>query len=144
MAKSMTWGLILFLCGCVLLKDGPAFSEDGTDVDCKSPVTQADMNQCASDSFRKADAELNAQWSKTRAVMLSWDKATPPDNDNGAAKRLLESQRAWLAYRDASCELEAYTAHGGSMEPLLNMSCMQQLTEKRVEELKSLAEFFAN
>lgn len=144
MGKPMTWTAILLLCGCVLLKDAPASSEDMADVDCANPATQADMNQCAAETYRKADAALNAQWSKTRAVLLGWDKSVPPADKNGAAKRLLDAQRAWLSYRDSSCELEAYSAHGGSMEPLLNMSCMQEMTEKRVEELKSLAEFFAN
>jgi uncharacterized protein YecT (DUF1311 family) len=138
MVRAMNWGVILMLCGCVLLQDAPASGEDVRDVDCNNAQTQADMNQCAAEDYRKADAAMNAQWAETRAAMLAWDKASPPSGDNGAAKRLLASQRAWLAYRDAACDVEGYSAEGGSMQPLMISSCLAELTKRRTEELKSL------
>lgn len=138
MVRAMNWGVILMLCGCVLLQDAPASGEDVRDVDCNNAQTQADMNQCAAEDYRKADADMNAQWAETRAAMLAWDKATPPSGENGAAKRLLVSQRAWLAYRDAACDVEGYSAEGGSMQPLMISSCLAELTKRRTEELKSL------
>ncbi|MBC2774076.1 DUF1311 domain-containing protein [Rhizobium sp. AQ_MP] len=138
MGRAMNWSVILMLCGCVLLQDAPASGEDVRDVDCNNAQTQADMNQCAADDFRQADAAMNAQWAETRAAMLAWDKASPPSDDNGAAKRLLASQRAWLAYRDAACDVEGYSAEGGSMQPLMISSCLAELTKRRTEELKSL------
>ncbi|KQW29168.1 urease-associated protein [Rhizobium sp. Root274] len=138
MVRAMNWGVILMLCGCVLLQDAPASGEDVRDVDCNNAQTQADMNQCAAEDYRKADAAMNAQWAETRAAMLAWDKATPPSDANGAAKRLLASQRAWLAYRDAACDVEGYSAEGGSMQPLMISSCLAELTKRRTEELKSL------
>lgn len=132
------------LCSCVLLKDAPASSEDVRPVDCGNAQTQADMNQCAAGDYRKADAAMNAQWAETRAAMLAWDKATPPSQDNGAAKRLLSSQRAWLAYRDATCDVEGYSVEGGSMQPLIVSSCLTELTTLRTEELKSLGSLYEN
>ena len=138
MVRAMNWGVILMLCGCVLLQDAPASGEDVRDVDCNNAMTQVDMNQCAAEDYRKADAAMNAQWAETRAAMLAWDKATPPSDDNGAAKRLLASQRAWLAFRDATCDVEGYSVEGGSMQPLVISSCLAALTTRRTEELKSL------
>ena len=138
MVRAMNWGVILMLCGCVLLQDAPASGEDVRDVDCNNAMTQVDMNQCAAEDYRKADAAMNAQWAETRAAMLAWDKATPPSDDNGAAKRLLASQRAWLAFRDAACDVEGYSVEGGSMQPLVISSCLAALTTRRTEELKSL------
>ena len=138
MVRAMNWGVILMLCGCVLLQDAPASGEDVRDVDCNNAMTQVDMNQCAAEDYRKADATMNAQWAETRAAMLAWDKATPPSDDNGAAKRLLASQRAWLAFRDATCDVEGYSVEGGSMQPLVISSCLAALTTRRTEELKSL------
>ena len=137
MVRAMNWGVILMLCGCVLLQDAPASGEDVRDVDCNNAMTQVDMNQCAAEDYRKADAAMNAQWAETRAAMLAWDKATPPSDDNGAAKRLLASQRAWLAFRDATCDVEGYSVEGGSMQPLVISSCLAALTTRRTEELKS-------
>ena len=144
MGRAMNWSMMLMLCGCVLLKDAPASSEDVRPVDCSNAQTQADMNQCAADDYRKADAAMNAQWAETRAAMLAWDKATPPSQDNGAAKRLLASQRAWLAYRDAACDVEGYSVEGGSMQPLIVSSCLAELTTRRTEELKSLGSLYEN
>ena len=138
MVRSMNWGLILLTCGCVLLKDAPASSEDVQNVDCNNAQTQADMNQCAAEDYRKADAAMNAQWAETRAVLIEWDKTTGAAKDEGAAKRLLASQRAWLAYRDAACDVEGYSVQGGSMQPLTISSCLADLTTRRTEELKSL------
>jgi uncharacterized protein YecT (DUF1311 family) len=138
MVRAMNWGVILMLCGCVLLQDAPASGEDVRDVDCNNAQTQADMNQCAAEDYRTADAAMNAQWAETRAAMLAWDEATPPSDNNGAAKRLLASQRAWLAYRDAACDLEGYSAEGGTMQPMMISSCLAELTKRRTEELKSL------
>ena len=138
MVRAMNWGVILMLCGCVLLQDAPASGEDVRDVDCNNAMTQVDMNQCAAEDYRKADAAMNAQWAETRAAMLAWDKATPPSDDNGAAKRLLASQRAWLAFRDATCDVEGYSVEGGSMQPLVISSCLAALTTRRTEDFKSL------
>jgi uncharacterized protein YecT (DUF1311 family) len=138
MGRAMNWGVILMLCGCVVLQDAPASGEDVRDVDCNNAQTQADMNQCAAEDYRTADAAMNAQWAETRAAMLAWDEATPPSDSNGAAKRLLASQRAWLAYRDAACDLEGYSAEGGTMQPMMISSCLAELTKRRTEELKSL------
>ncbi len=44
MVRAMNWGVILMLCGCVLLQDAPASGEDVRDVDCNNAQTQADMN----------------------------------------------------------------------------------------------------
>jgi len=144
MGRAMNWSMILMLCGCVLLKDAPASSEDVRSVDCSNAQTQADMNQCAADDYRKADAAMNAQWAETRAAMLAWDKASPASDNNGAAKRLLASQRAWLAYRDAACDVEGYSVEGGSMQPLIVSSCLAELTMRRTEELKSLGSLYEN
>ncbi len=138
MGRAMNWSVILMVCGCVLLQDAPASGEDVRDVDCNNAQTQADMNQCAAEDYRKADAAMNAQWAETRAAMLARDKASPPSGDNGAAKRLLASQRAWLAYRDAACDVEGYSVDGGSMQPLVVSSCLADLTTRRTEDLKSL------
>jgi uncharacterized protein YecT (DUF1311 family) len=133
--------MILMLCGCVLLQDAPASGEDVADVDCNDAQTQADMNYCADQDYRKADGLMNAQWKKTRAALIAWDKANPPDQ-KGAADLLLESQRGWLTFRDSQCEVEAYSANGGTMQPMLYSSCLAELTRKRTEELQTLVESY--
>ena len=90
--------------------------------------SQQGMNRCAGDAYERADKALNAQW---RQVLAQYD-------DPGAKKLLLESQRAWLKYRDAQCEAAAYDNRGGSIWPLINSGCLASLTRQRTQELKEL------
>ena len=107
---------------------------------------QQAMNQCAYRDFLIADAELNAQWSITRARMKQDDAdfaASPSaefDTREGSFDRLLEAQRGWLRYRDAHCQVSGYEARGGSLEPLLVAMCKTELTRQRTQQLKDLVE----
>jgi uncharacterized protein YecT (DUF1311 family) len=49
---------------------------------------------------------------------------------------LIESERAWIKYRDLECKFQAVGYTGGSMYPLIFSSCMTDLTKKRTQELK--------
>lgn len=107
---------------------------------CADPATQTEMNICAHRAFETADAALNAQWKITYARMKALDAEGNTDGRPGYATVLLDGQRAWLKYRDAQCVSEGYGARGGSMEPMLVGLCRAELTKKRTEQLRELAE----
>jgi uncharacterized protein YecT (DUF1311 family) len=112
-------------------------------LDCNNPITQSAMNQCSAIEADVADAELNRVWALTRAEMIRRDRTTgAPQRDGrpGYYPALLESQRAWLRYRDAQCLVAGYAARGGSMEPLLRNNCRQALTEQRTAVLRTMLE----
>ena len=123
----------------VFLACGGAYAEDGAAADCSNAMTQMDMNTCADKDYQAADAELNAQYKKTRAAMLEIDKGLDASL-KGAEKALLAGQRAWIDYRDGECEAEGFAARGGSMEPMLVSGCKANLTRARTKELKQLAD----
>lgn len=113
------------------------------ELDCANPVTQADMNQCSAIAFQTADRAMNVVWANARRHMQQMDRESVRYRDNrdgrpGYFSALLESQRAWLRYRDTQCVLAGYSARGGSMEPLLINSCMRHLTEERTGFLRDL------
>jgi len=89
--------------------------------------TQAGMNAEAHADFVKADAELN----KTYEALL---KKLP---DAESKDKLKQSQRAWLAFRDAEAAFAADEARGGSMAPTLRYASMTELTEQRTKQLKA-------
>jgi uncharacterized protein YecT (DUF1311 family) len=89
--------------------------------------TQAEMNAQARGKFQQADAELN----KTYEALL---KKLP---DAESKEKLKESQRAWLAFRDAEAASAADEARGGSMAPTLRYATMTELTEQRTKQLKA-------
>jgi uncharacterized protein YecT (DUF1311 family) len=52
-------------------------------------------------------------------------------------KLLQDSQRAWLAYRDASCEFEAAGNLGGALAPVDALQCRKTATELRNAQLRT-------
>ena len=80
--------------------------------------TQLEMNQCAANEYRSADKDLNAFYSKLEK-----------------SKDLVSAERAWVAYRDAECAYQVKAVEGGSMAPLVQASCLADLTKQRLKQL---------
>ena len=89
--------------------------------------TQTAMNAQVRAEFEQADAELN----KTYEALL----AKLPDAES--KQKLKESQRAWLAFRDAEAALAADQARGGSMAPTLRYETITERTRKRIKQLNT-------
>jgi uncharacterized protein YecT (DUF1311 family) len=71
--------------------------------------TQAEMNRHAAKDFKKADAELNSTYAALMAKL----------RDAESKRKLKESQRAWIAFRDAEAAFAADQFRGGSAAPVL-------------------------
>lgn len=115
-------------------------------VDCSNAQTQADMTNCAGQDFEKADKELNAVYKKAMASQVALDKQSAEISPEyvGAVKALRKAQRAWIDYRDGHCEGVSYEAAGGTMQPMLELGCKADLTNKRVKELQELTQGMGN
>jgi uncharacterized protein YecT (DUF1311 family) len=97
--------------------------------DCDDARTQLEMNFCAADQYRAADAEMNRAYAQLRAAVDAEERAA-----------LLAAQRAWLRFRDAHCAYEAAGVRGGSMEPMVRSGCLAAVTRERTRQLKSALE----
>lgn len=94
--------------------------------DCDTAADQTTMNLCAGEAYRAADAELNARYREIMERLL---------DDEAARGLLVEAQRAWLAYRDAECALAASGVEGGSIYPMILVTCLTDLTAARSADL---------
>jgi uncharacterized protein YecT (DUF1311 family) len=94
--------------------------------DCRDAVSQAEMNSCAGKAYEKAAAELNAAYRELK------ERA-----QGETAKLLVAAQRAWVTFRDAECALAASGSAGGSVQPMVVSNCLEDLTRKRIAELKA-------
>ncbi|MDP8995259.1 MAG: lysozyme inhibitor LprI family protein [Pseudomonadota bacterium] len=106
--------------------------------DCANAMSQSELNQCAALDFEREDAALNAAWRDVLAYVRSRDAEGIPEWDprgTGEA-RLREAQRAWIAFRDAHCELVGFEARGGTMEPMIYDGCRAEVTRARTEQLR--------
>ena len=102
---------------------------------CDTTTAQQEMNRCADLEFQAVDAELNDAYADAVAYARELDDA----GAGGVEDRLRIAQRAWVAYRDAACDADAFLFDGGSMMPLIYSSCLSRLTELRRADLITFA-----
>ena len=69
---------------------------------------------------------------------------TTEDGRPGYEETLRSAQRAWITFRDSSCDYEGYFARGGSMEPMLINQCLARLTGERTKQLRQLIQDMGN
>jgi uncharacterized protein YecT (DUF1311 family) len=86
---------------------------------------QADINQCSVQRYKAADALLNRTYREVIATL----------NKKQIAK-LKDAQRAWITYRDANCESQAFDYLNGSLYTSVQTNCLAVMTEARTSELQ--------
>ena len=106
---------------------------------CSEPQTTLEMKICAQAALAAADGDLNADYKMARTYMRALDKNLPA-RLKGAEKALLKAQRIWIKYRDAQCNLQGFSARGGTLEGLLITSCLERMTRSQSEKLRILFE----
>lgn len=87
------------------------------------------MLDCLGAELERKDAELNDLWAKVPAAIGS-DAMTP----------VRKAQRAWIAFRDAQCEAASSLTGDGSLSAIAYSSCVLEMTEDRVSELRRMLE----
>jgi uncharacterized protein YecT (DUF1311 family) len=97
-------------------------------VDCDSPMTTADMIRCETEEIEVLEIDMTAMLHIAGEALKKL----------GGYEQLIQSQRAWLNYRDAQCASEGLSARGGSMEPVLIGACKRELTKARTQQLSDL------
>lgn len=131
---SLTAYAVLLACASPLA----AGDSKSTTVDCSNAVSTVEMNACGEQSFEKADAALNAAYKKALAAIP--EMATePPYDAKSWEKALRESQRAWVAFRDAECNGHVpmpWTGGTGATSEIYG--CMTDKTEARTKELMAI------
>ena len=92
--------------------------------------TQSETNRQAAAEFERADGQLNNVYSKVLGAA----------SDVGVERRrkLVETERAWLVYRDVEAEYEADEYRGGSIRPMVYDEALATLTNERIKTLRSL------
>ena len=106
---------------------------------CANATTQLAMNQCAAAEYKQADAAMTRQWNVNYAAMKRRDAQDRSRGGGfGYAAALLESQRAWLKFRDTQCVVEGGQYAGGSMQGMVITQCKTRMTRARTAQLTSL------
>ena len=131
MTRLLTLSTCLFL-----LISNPAAAQERN---CNEPQDQASMNHCAHQAWEAADGDLNLAYRLAMEMAESIDEFTP-DGEEKSSTMLRDAQRAWIPFRDKACEVQSHLARGGSLQPTIYWSCMEQLTRQRTEQLRVFGE----
>jgi uncharacterized protein YecT (DUF1311 family) len=115
-------------------------------VDCNDPTTTADMIRCETQELEVLDLDMKAMLYIAGETMKSHDRQINRKADKRLSHydALMESQRAWLRFRDAQCIAVGFSARGGSMEGILVAACKREFTKKRIDEISELNSLYAN
>ncbi|WAC20720.1 DUF1311 domain-containing protein [Luteolibacter sp. SL250] len=87
--------------------------------------SNAEMKEEAASILDKSDTAMNKAYQQLLSIL----------NDEGK-KRLRETQRAWLAYRDAQAGFDSHHMAGGTGEGLERLGSLNMLTEERTKRLQ--------
>ncbi|HUB33422.1 MAG TPA: lysozyme inhibitor LprI family protein [Bryobacteraceae bacterium] len=91
---------------------------------CQDASTTAAMRSCENTRYEAADRRLNEVYSR---LMGSLGKSRQ--------EKLQAAQRAWLQFRDANAAFLSSSAEGGTLEPLIRITALADITEARITEL---------
>lgn len=95
--------------------------------ECNDSSNQMELNQCAARAFEAADRELNADF---RDIQRRLGK------DADTKRLLVDTQRAWILFRDAECAFQTSAAAQGTIFPLVYANCKTDLTNDRIKQLR--------
>lgn len=115
---------------CFLVASNVAAQTPQPSNPCADAQTTVEMRDCAGREYKQADAELNAVYKQLMATLS--------DKEHQASLR--SAQQAWLKYRDANCEFDAFENRGGTIYPVVYTSCLTAMTIARTKELREEAE----
>ena len=132
------------LIACAALLVAPAFAHADVKAELarieatQDKCLQADnsnvaMKQCIWDAYGDADKLLHRIYQRMSKGWIGED----PDSAE-RKKRLVSAQRAWVAFRDAECSLQATQMLGGTGEGLVQGSCLYKLTAERTRQIDVL------
>ena len=84
-----------------------------------------DLDYCAGQDFKAADAKLNAVYQQLMAKY---------DVQNQALLRAAEEK--WIAWRDSECAYETALTVGGTIHPMMETMCATEKTDAHRKELE--------
>lgn len=96
------------------------------DCDAFNDLPQQGINYCLGQEHAFWDRLLNDAYQQVIA-----------ERDAADEENLRIAQRAWITYRDATCDMEAAEMAGGSGEAMLRFGCLARLTERRARDLEN-------
>ena len=105
------------------------------ELNCDSPGTTLEINECLSREVKAVDTKLNEVYQHVLREFSKQDLYGHVHYSE-AKQNLIEAQRAWIKYREKDCDAVYALAIGASMRGQLALQCNRSRTEQRIRELE--------
>jgi uncharacterized protein YecT (DUF1311 family) len=116
-----------------MLFDGTAQAEDA--YPCADAGNTIEIRECLDKAYSRADAELNTVWKQVMAQVAAADYL-PSKERKAWEEELLESQRAWIKFKEHDCDAVGFEWYGGTGAGGAILNCLLAHTEARTADLK--------
>lgn len=134
--KKMRYSLLTgFFTLALILGALPSIAQDKKEeTDCKNPRANYEITICKSQLERQTYKEMETIYQKLQQQYQAERKSLSKYYEK-RLRYLIESQEAWLKYRETQCRWIASGFEGGSMQPIVGLSCQIELNRQRIEQL---------
>jgi uncharacterized protein YecT (DUF1311 family) len=102
---------------------------------CADAANTVEIRECLDKAYTKADAELNDVWKQVMAQVSAADYL-PAKERKSWQDELLESQRAWIKFKEHDCDAVGFEWYGGSGAGGAILNCLLEHTQARTADLK--------
>jgi len=109
----------------------PSSLEKSGEIDCENGETTFEMRICANLKFQFSDSIMNSLYQETLLAITSDDLPT-------WKTEFKTSHETWKKYREEHCRVYAKSYEGGTLQPIIYLTCMRLQTEKRIGDLRQL------
>lgn len=103
----------------------PALAQH-VDVACKGVSVTSELVECLETALKASDSKLNETYGRVQSVLA-------PRKDD--LKNLGDAERAWIHFRDLTCDAEYRLYGGGSGGPPAKVACLEAQTRNRNSDL---------
>jgi uncharacterized protein YecT (DUF1311 family) len=84
------------------------------------------------------NAQAHAEFERANvALTKAYEELLNRLPDTESRRKLVKSQHAWLAFRDAEASFAADQVRGGAAAAAVRYASMKELTERRIKQLES-------
>lgn len=95
---------------------------NASDAPCKGVLVTSDLVECLETALQAADSKLNETYGRILSALAL---------RKGDLKNLVEAERAWIHFRDLTCDAEYRLYGGGSGGAPAKVACLEAQTRDR-------------
>jgi len=104
---------------------------------CATQANTIEINECLTQRLKDRDKTLNAEYQSLLRRLKPSDTFDDKTDYPRARRHLIDSQRAWITFRDNDCQGRFVLYELGTIRVAVVLSCQIEHTERRTRDLRA-------